>query len=156
MRLVLSAEAEWYDLVPGIRVQALPLLSSRHEEAMQTLIDTGLVNTRVTDGAEAGLTVSETAFGLAWAKAVAQQVIVGWEGVEDPDGAAAASVTPENISAFLDHPLIYQKFGEVYMARFMLLGAEKNVSAPSPSSNSEEGAIIANTAVEFVRTARGS
>lgn len=154
MRLIKSADPEWYDIVPGIRVLALPLLSGLHEEAMQSLLDQGLVARASDDGGPGGLTVSETAFGIAWAKAVAERVIVEWEGVEDADGTAPAPLTPENIGSFIDHPLIYQRFGEAYMARFMLLGAEKNASAPLPNSSSEEGAITASTAPQFVRSAR--
>lgn len=86
--------------------------------------------------------------GVLLSKAIARAVIESWEGIEDPDGSPAP-VTPDRIDAFMDVPEIYNRFTEVYLARWLVVQYEKNASAPSPTGTSAAAKPIA-------RRARGS
>jgi hypothetical protein len=114
----------WCDLVPGVRVKLRPLT-------------TGLMVATRSDPAIANLPkearTEEAA--LAMAKALARSAILDWEGVRDAEGAPLA-VSPEAIDALLDIWPIFEAFQTVYVAKGLLLDAEKNASSPVPSGSS--------------------
>ena len=74
-----------------------------------------------------------------------KQVRAELEGVGDADGAVIA-VTPEGIDALLSLWPIFEAFNLLYVSRGMLLDAEKNGSAPSPTGTSAEAKAIARPA----------
>jgi len=128
IRLNLTATPQWLDLAPGLRLLVGPLttalmVSARADAAIETLPETA--------------TTEELA--LAMAKAVARRAILEWEGVGDENGKVVA-ITPEGIDALLEIWPIFEAFQTQYVAKGLILDAEKNVSAPLPSGPSA-GAI---------------
>ncbi len=70
--------------------------------------------------------------------ALAEQCIVGWEGVEDANGDPA-DITPASIAALLSDYQIFEAFQSAVIAPYMERTAEKNGSGPAPSGTSEAG-----------------
>ena len=142
IRLNLTATPQWLDLAPGLRLLVGPLttammVSARADIAIETLPETA--------------TTEELA--LAMAKAVARRAILDWEGVGDEDGCVVA-VTPEGIDALLEIWPVFEAFQTKYVARGLILDAEKNVSAPSPSGPSAGANAIAPPVSGAAKTAR--
>ncbi len=127
----LTATPQWLDLAPGLRLLVGPLttalmVSARADPAIEAL----------PEGA------SQEALALAMAKAVARRAVLDWEGVGDDEGNAV-SVTPEGIDALLEIWPVFEAFQTMYVANGLILDAEKNVSAPSPTGPS---AVATDTA----------
>ena len=124
IRLNLTATPQWLDLAPGLRLLVGPLttalmVSARADPAIEALPE--------------GATQEELA--LAMAKAVARRAVLDWEGVGD-DAGDALPVSPEGIDALLEIWPVFEAFQTKYVARGLILDAEKNVSAPSPTGPS--------------------
>jgi len=128
IRLNLTATPTWLDLAPGLRLLVGPLttalmVSARADPAIEALPDTA----------------TPEALALAMAKAIARRAVRDWEGVGDAVGQPLP-VTPEGIDALLEIWPIFEAFQTQYIAKGLILDAEKNVSAPLPSGLSA-GAI---------------
>ncbi len=141
IRLNLTAAPEWLDLAPGLRLLVGPLttalmVSARADPAVEALPE--------------GATQEELA--LAMARAVARRAVLDWEGVGD-DAGNALLVTPEGIDALLDIWPVFEAFQTQYVARGLLLDAEKNASAPSPNGPSAGATGTAKPAKGPARTA---
>lgn len=141
IRLNLTATPEWLDLAPGFRLLVGPLttalmVSARADPAIEAL----------PKGA------SQEALALAMAKAVARRAVLDWEGVGDAMGTIVP-VTPEGIDALLEVWPVFEAFQTQYVARGLILDAEKNVSAPSPTGPSVGATDTAQPARAPVRTA---
>ena len=124
IRLNLTAAPKWLDLAPGLRLLVGPLttalmVSARADPAIEAL----------PEGA------SQEAMALAMAKAVARRAVLDWEGVGD-DAGNVVPVSPEGIDALLEIWPIFEAFQTMYVAKGLILDAEKNVSAPSPTGPS--------------------
>ena len=124
IRLNLTATPEWLDLAPGLRLLVGPLttalmVSARADPAIEAL----------PEGA------SQEVLALAMAKAVARRAVLDWEGVGDAMGNIVP-VTPEGIDALLEIWPVFEAFQTKYVAKGLILDAEKNVSAPSPTGPS--------------------
>ena len=124
IRLNLTATPQWLDLAPGLRLLVGPLttalmVSARADPAIEAL----------TEGA------TQEALALAMAKAVARRAVLDWEGVGD-DAGNIVPVSPEGIDALLEIWPVFEAFQTKYVARGLILDAEKNVSAPSPTGPS--------------------
>ena len=137
IRLNLTATPQWLDLAPGLRLLVSPLttalmVSARADPAIEAMPE--------------GATQEELA--LAMAKAVARRAILDWEGVGD-DAGNIVPVTPEGIDALLEIWPVFEAFQTQYVAKGLILDAEKNVSAPLPSGPSAG-------ATSIVRPARGA
>ena len=131
IRLNLTATPEWLDLAPGLRLLVGPLttalmVSARADPAIETL----------PEGA------SREELALAMAKAVARRAVLDWEGVGDAAGTIVP-VTPEGVDALLEIWPVFEAFQTMYVAKGLILDAEKNVSAPSPTGPS---AVATDTA----------
>ena len=142
IRLNLTATPQWLDLAPGLRLLVGPLttalmVSARADMAIEALPETA--------------TTEELA--LAMAKAVARRAILEWEGVGDADGNVVA-VTPEGIDALLEIWPVFETFQTGYVAKGLILDAEKNASAPSPSGPSAAATDIAPPVSGAAKTAR--
>jgi hypothetical protein len=152
LRLNLKSAPEWLDLGHGVRILVEPLstaimMAARREAQAQIVLP---------DGADPELADLDTdSIGLAMAKAVARIVVTDWEGVGDADGNPAP-VSPAGIDALLDIWPIFEAFQTLYVARAMILDAEKNVSSPLPNGSSAGAAITAKPAAKPARTARRS
>ena len=141
IRIQLSPEPQWFELGYGVRLQLLPLttalmVATRSDPAVQDL------------AADA----SNDSRAATFAAALARRAIVNWEGVGDADGAVIA-VTPEGIDALLSLWPIFEAFNLHYVSRGMLLDAEKNGSAPSPTGTSAGATATARPVKRSVRTA---
>jgi len=141
IRLNLTAVPQWLDLAPGLRLLVGPLttalmVSARADMAIESLPDTA----------------SNEELALAMAKAVARRAILDWEGVGGEDGNVVA-ITPEGIDALLEIWPVFEAFQTQYVAKGLILDAEKNVSAPSPSGPSAGVKGIAPPARALARTA---
>ncbi len=141
IRLNLTVTPQWLDLAPGLRLLVGPLttalmVSARADMAIESLPETA--------------TTEELA--LAMAKAVARRAILDWEGVGDENGSVVA-VTPAGIDALLEIWPVFEAFQTSYVAKGLILDAEKNVSAPSPSGLSAGVIGIAPPAKRAARTA---
>ena len=114
----------WRDLVPGVRVKLRPLTTALMVAARSDPAIADLPKEARTEEA-----------ALAMAKALARTAILDWEGVGDAEGAPLV-VSPEAIDALLDIWPIFEAFQTVYVAKGLLLDAEKNASSPVLSGSS--------------------
>jgi hypothetical protein len=131
LTLDLSSAPFWCELLPGLRVKLRPLttalmVASRADPAIAALTE--------------GVAPEEAA--LAMAKALARRAILDWEGVGDATGEALP-VSPEAIDALLDVWPVFEAFQTRYVAKGLLLDAEKNASSPLPIGSSAGAAAIA-------------
>jgi hypothetical protein len=142
LRLDLTAEPRWLDLGHGVRLHVAPLttalmVAARNDTALEAL----------------PATASDEARALVFAKAIARIAVTDWEGVGDADGTPVP-VTPEGIDALLEVWPLFEAFQAVYVSNGLLLDAEKNASAPSPTGTSAGATAIARPAGKRARTAR--
>jgi hypothetical protein len=120
LTLDLTNAPQWCDLIPGVRVKLRPLttalmVSARGDPAIADLSE--------------GAATEEAA--LAMAKALARRAILEWEGIGDADGNPIAP-SPAAIDALLDLWPAFEALQTHYVAKALLLDAEKNASAPLP------------------------
>ena len=87
------------------------------------------------------------------AKAVARRAVLDWEGVGDEEGNALP-VSPEGINALLEIWPIFEAFQTIYVAKGLILDAEKNVCAPLPNGPSAGAKAIAPPAQGAAPTVR--
>ena len=131
IRLNLTAAPQWLDLAPGLRLFVGPLTTALMVSARADMAIESLPETATTEK-----------LALAMAKAVARRAILDWEGVADDKGDPV-QVTPEGIEALLEIWPVFEAFQTRYVAKGLILDAEKNVSAPSPSGPSAGATAIA-------------
>ena len=141
IRLNLTASPSWLTLAPGLRLHVAPLttalmVSARADAAIEALSDTA----------------TQEEMALAMAKAVARRAVLDWEGVGD-DAGDAVPVSPEGVDALLEIWPVFEAFQTQYVAKGLILDAEKNVSAPSPTGPSAGATGIAPPAQGPARTA---
>lgn len=141
IRLNLTATPEWLDLAPGLRLLVGPLttalmVSARADPVLETLPDDA----------------SQEDLALAMAKAVARRAVLDWEGVGDAMGTIVP-ISPEGIDALLEIWPVFEAFQTQYVARGLILDAEKNVSAPLPTGRSVGATGIARPAKSAAPTA---
>ena len=134
IRINLSPAPQWLDLGHGVRLLLLPLttalmVATRSDPAVQALEADASNDTRA----------------AVFAAALARRAVVDWEGVGDADGTIIA-VTPDGIDALLSLWPIFEAFNLHYVSRGMLLDAEKNGSAPSPTGTSAGATATARPA----------
>jgi hypothetical protein len=134
IRIQLSPEPHWLDLGHGVRLELLPLttalmVATRSDPAVQALESDASNDSRA----------------AVFAAALARRAVVDWEGVGDEDGNVLP-VSPEGIDALLSLWPIFEAFNLHYVSRGMLLDAEKNASAPSPTGTSAEATATARPA----------
>jgi len=141
IRLQLSPEPQWLDLGHGVRLQLMPLTSAlmvatRSDPEVQSLESEASNDTRA----------------AVFAAALARRAVVDWDGVGDESGAAIP-VSPEGIDALLSLWPIFEAFNLHYISPGMLLDAEKNGSAPSPTGTSVGATATARPAAPNAQTA---
>jgi len=124
IELNLSNGPRWLDLIASLRLQLRPLTTSlmvaaRADPAIQDLAS--------------GASDDERA--VAFAKALARLAILDWEGVGDASGAPLAP-SEAAIDALLDLWPVFEAFQTQYVAKGLLIDAEKNGFAPLPSGPS--------------------
>jgi len=142
LRLNLTAEPRWLDLGHGVRLRLAPLTTALMVAARADLAVAALPET-----------ASPEALALAMAKALARRAVLDWEGVGDAAGDPLA-VSPEGVDALLDIWPVFEAFQTGYVAKGLILDAEKNASAPSPSGASAGATPTARPARRSARTAR--
>jgi hypothetical protein len=89
---------------------------------------------------------------VAFAKALARRAVLAWEGIGDADGNPIEP-SPEAIDALLDVWPVFEAFQTSYVARGLILDAEKNVSAPLLNGTSAGASATAKPAKSRARTA---
>jgi hypothetical protein len=141
IRIELSPEPQWLDLCHGVRLKLLPLttalmVATRSDPAVQDLDPEASNDERA----------------AIFATALARRAVVDWDGVGDAEGNVLP-VTPEGIDALLSLWPIFEAFNLLYVSRGMLLDAEKNGSAPSPTGTSVGAKATARPAEVSVPTA---
>ena len=141
LTLDLTNAPQWCDLIPGVRVRLRPLttalmVAARGDPAIADLPE--------------GAATEEAA--LAMAKALARRVILAWEGIGDVDGNPIEP-SPEAIDALLDIWPAFEAFQTAYVAKALLLDAEKNGSALLPTGGSVGAKATARPAEQPVPTA---
>ena len=141
IRINLSPEPQWFELGHGVRLKLLPLttalmVATRSDPAVQDLDADASNDTRA----------------AVFATALARRAVVDWDGVGDAEGNVLP-VTPEGIDALLSLWPIFEAFNLLYVSRGMLLDAEKNGSAPSPTGTSVGAKATARPAEVSVPTA---
>jgi hypothetical protein len=144
IHLDLNNEPAWLDLGHGVRLHLQPLttammMASRNDPAVATLPEDA------TDEASA----------LVFAKALARNAVLDWEGVGDADGNTIP-VSPEGIDALLDVWPLFEAFQTKYVARGLVLDAEKNVSPPLRNGSSAGAETTVKPAKARARPARKS
>ena len=141
LTLDLTNAPQWCDLIPGVRVRLRPLttalmVSARGDPAIADLPE--------------GAATEEAA--IAMAKALARRAILAWEGIGDADGNPL-DPSPEAIEALLDIWPAFEAFQTLYVAKALLLDAEKNGSAPLPTGPSVGATATVRPAEQPVPTA---
>ena len=141
IRLNLTAAPSWLTLVPDLRLLVAPLttalmVSARADSAMEALPDTA----------------TQEDLALAMAKAVARRAVLDWEGVGD-DAGNVLPVSAAGIDALLEIWPVFEAFQTQYVAKGLILDAEKNVSALLPNGPSAGAIAIAPPAQGAARTA---
>lgn len=114
VRLNLTAEPRWVDLIPGVRVQVAP-------------VTTTVVAMARRDAGAAGVAedAADEELGIAMTRAVARRVVVDWEGVGDETGKPLP-VSPEGIDALLEIWPAFEAFQRQVLTPHILLESEKN------------------------------
>jgi hypothetical protein len=153
LRLNLSHEAQWLDLGHGVEIMVAPmttaLMMAARKEAQGQITFPDAPDTDHTDDTA----LDTDGIALAMAKAVARIAIQDWKGVGDDNGFSVP-VSPEGIDALLDIWPIFEAFQTKYVARAMILDAEKNASPPLPTGSSAGAQSTAKPAKARARTAR--
>ncbi len=142
LRLDLSSLPHWFDLAHGVRLQLRPLttalmVAARHDPAVVGLPDTSLDEERA----------------VAFARALARLAVLDWQGVGDAEGAPI-DPSQTSIDALLDIWPIFEAFQIGYVSKGLLLDAEKNASAPSPTGFSAGASAIVSPVPDTAPTAR--
>ncbi len=175
MRLNLSPQSEWYELIPGtekytgVKIKARPALSAVLEDARvdqdfldhadEMAADTNLeqIKQMMETGALVGMPSevvrSATRSQHLLIRAIARLVIEEWEGVEDPDGSVAP-VSADRIDALMDVSQVLEAFKQKYITRWLTVQLEKNGSAPSQNGTSGAETNIAKPARASAKSAR--
>ncbi|SEO15619.1 hypothetical protein SAMN04489859_103923 [Paracoccus alcaliphilus] len=144
IRLNLSTAPRWIDLLPGLRLEVAPvttaIMASARSDASLDNLDPD---------------APKEVLAVAMAKAVARQVVTGWEGVGD-DAGDPVGVTPEGIDALLDIWPVFEAFQAEVLGPHLVLDSEKNGSALSPNGTSAGATDTANPAPDDVLTAHSA
>ena len=141
LTLDLTNAPYWCELVPGARLKLRPLTTALMVAARS---DTAI--------SELPKDARTEQVALAMAKALARSAILDWEGIGDAEGNVIA-VTPDAVDALLDIWPIFEAFQSIYVAKGLLLDAEKNASSPLQSGSSVGATATALPADPSVQTA---
>ena len=141
IRLNMTTDARWVDLLPGLRLVVWPvtttiMAAARADAALDDLDDSS----------------PKEMLAVTMAQAVARRIVVDWTGVGDGDGNPLP-VTPEGIDALLNIWPVFEAFQEKVLGPYLVLDAEKNGSAPSPNGISAGASDIAQPAPDTAPTA---
>jgi len=142
LKLDLSNKPVWLDLGHGVRVLLGPLTTAmmaaaRNDPAVQALPEDA----------------SDEVSALAFAKALARNAALDWEGVGDVDGNVIP-VSPDALDALLDIWPLFEAFQTDYVAKGQVLDQEKNVSPPLPTGFSAGAGNTERAAKKPAPTAR--
>ena len=141
IRLNLSNSPDWMELLPGLRLKVAPLTTALMVAARADPALSNLPETSTTED-----------MALTMAKAVARLAILDWEGVGNDDGEPLP-LSPEGINALLEVWPVFEAFQAKYVARGLMLDAEKNASSPLPTGPSEGAKATARPAKVSAPTA---
>jgi hypothetical protein len=132
IRLGTKREPVWLELGNGVRVRLRPFTAVA-EMAAQRVAHAYLA------GVPAGQEADPDAFQEAWYVELGRRAIDAWEGVLDQDGEPAPC-EPDLVEQLLrNFTGMCVNFKHEWIMRVVVLGEEKNVSAPSPNGTSATG-----------------
>lgn len=142
IRLDFDRKPKWLQMVPGVRLRLSPMstalmMAARADDALRDLPEDA----------------DSDHCGMVFARALARRAVLDWEGVGDADGNVA-EVTPEGIDALLDIFPIFDAFQTLYVSKGLMLDAEGNAFAPSPTGTSAGAPDTAKPARARAKTAR--
>ena len=141
LTLDLSNAPQWCEFIPGVRIRLRPLTTALMVSARGDPAIAGLPEGAATEEA-----------ALAMAKALARRAILEWEGIGDAEGNPL-DPNAEAIDALLDLWPAFEAFQTLYVAKALLLDAEKNAFAPLPTGPSAVAKATARPAEQPVPTA---
>ncbi|WCT73929.1 hypothetical protein PQ455_01465 [Sphingomonas naphthae] len=127
-------EAEWLDVLPGVRVQFAPIGPKSFRAAQQACLTA--LNADAEDKEEASDEMS---------RELIRRGIMAWEGVGNAHGDPVA-VTPEAVELFLSDPLAFAAACSVYTTPFFIRNAEGNGFAGSLDGTGAEATPASDTA----------
>lgn len=130
-----SPDPYWLDILPGARIQVVPVGA-----AALLLARNAARDARGDGGPDAGVDMQ-----VAFTRTLALRGIVAWEGIGDADGAPVA-VTPETIGQLLNDPSAFESIDRLYAQPVLERESEKNASSSLPTGSS------ARTAKPTVKT----
>ncbi len=134
LKLDLTNKPAWLDLGYGVRVLLGPLttammVAARNDPAIMALPED----------------TPDEESALAFAKALARNAALDWDGVGDAEGKVIP-VSPEALDALLDIWPLFEAFQTDYVAKGLVLDQEKNDSAPSLTGSPAAAGNIARAA----------
>jgi hypothetical protein len=146
LRLNLTTAPFWIEGLPaGVRIEVRPVTSVLVQRAIRRAAQ-GL-------SPEPGAPVDADDLEVRIVIALAEEAVIGWEGVADADGQPLA-VTPEAVAALLALYPVYRTFRVAYVDPALTLAAEGNVLTPSPGGTGAAGGTTAVPAAEPAPSAR--
>lgn len=126
LTLNLKAEPYWMDLPRGVRVQVMPARASLMEAVRSEVLDARLAGGVEDDAAEDDASDAPQSIPfLLWAKVMARQAIVAWEGVGDEAGKAIAP-SPDYIDALIEDDRVYVAWRDQYVIPALRVAEEGN------------------------------
>lgn len=141
IRLNLTTDPRWVDLLPGLRLHVAPVTTAVMAAARA---DASL------DGLDPA--APKEMLAVAMAQAVARRIVSDWTGVGDDDGNPLP-VTPERVDALLNIWPVFEAFQEKILGPYLVLDSEKNASALSPNGTSAGATDTAKPAPAAAPTA---
>ena len=123
IHLDLTNQPAWLDLGHDVRLHLRPLTTALMVASRNDPDIAGLAND-----------ASDEESALVFAKALARNAILDWEGVGDNEGHPVTA-SPEGINALLDIWPLFEAFQTQYVAKGLILDQEKNASAPLPTGS---------------------
>lgn len=154
LKLNLKRTPAWHDLGHGVRILCAPATTSVLGDARRAPEVLALQPEPAEDGGAPRMDAAmREALALAMARAIAQAVILDWEGVGDDEGNPLPP-TPDGITALLDLRPMFEAFQVCVVAPGMMLWSEKNGSAPSRNGTTAGAPITAPRARDAAATAR--
>lgn len=127
-------EAEWIEILPGVRVEFEPITIKAVRAARKAAADA--LGIDPDDIEEAGDQLT---------RELLRRGIRAWEGVGDEDGEPLP-LTPETVAMALDDPTFCQAADQAYVYPYVLRNAEKNASSGSLNGTGEAGMPAKGTA----------
>lgn len=141
---IAKREAEWCEILPGVRVEFEPITIKGVRAARKAAA--AALGVDPDDIEEAGDQLT---------RELLRRGIRAWDGVGD-DGGEPLPVTAETVTMALDDPTFFQAADQAYVLPYVMRGAEKNASSDSPNGTGGAGMPANGTAISPAVTPKGA